>query len=283
MENALAKTDSIELVGNEQSQLKKVESVIEQTLGSIGQSLDSIGRSMFLVGESFQMIRDQKLWRSGYVNFEDYVKKRWNWTGAYASELITAYEIKMALPESVRDMLKNEGQANALRLARPEERADVLIEVSADGIITAKRIMEAIEMRDRVRIAKEYKKTGRLPPPPPPPPYGKKLEPPFRGLANEPVNENGVVFLFGLVAKDLGFTVKLVQAPFPDCWAERTVLKERETLVKIEFEFESRNFLYHGHDPNGCDIIVCWEDNWPDHPSHLEVIALKEAIKSLPS
>jgi hypothetical protein len=26
----------------------------------------------------------------------------------------------------------------------------------------------------------------------------------------------------------------------------------------VEFEFESRNFLKHKHDPNGCDVIVCW-------------------------
>jgi hypothetical protein len=267
MENELAKTDSIELVGNEQSQLKKVESVIEQTLGSIGQSLDSIGRSMFLIGESFKTIRDQKLWRSGYVNFEDYVHKRWNWTGAYASELITAYEIKMALPESLRDLLKNEGQANTLRRAPVEEREAIFNEVSSTGTVTAKRISEEIKRLH----------------PPPPPEYGPRIEPPFRGLAHEPTNENGVVFLFGLVAKELGFTVKLVQAPFPDCMAERTVAHNRVTPVKIEFEFESRNFLYHGHDPKGCEIIVCWEHNWDDCPSHLEVIALKEAIKSLSS
>jgi hypothetical protein len=45
--------------------------------------------------------------------------------------------------------------------------------------------------------------------------------------------------------------------------------------VKIEFEFESRNFLRHNHDPELCDVIVCWEDNWPDAP--LEVIELKRA------
>jgi hypothetical protein len=30
------------------------------------------------------------------------------------------------------------------------------------------------------------------------------------------------------------------------------------------------------HDPNGCDIIVCWEHNWPECP--LEVIELKKEI-----
>jgi hypothetical protein len=48
--------------------------------------------------------------------------------------------------------------------------------------------------------------------------------------------------------------------------------------VKIEFEYESRNFLRHMHDPNGCDLIVCWEHNWPECP--LEVIELKKAVSN---
>jgi hypothetical protein len=47
--------------------------------------------------------------------------------------------------------------------------------------------------------------------------------------------------------------------------------------VKIEFELESRNFLRHMHDPAKCDIIVCWEHNWPECP--LEVIELKKMVR----
>ena len=37
--------------------------------------------------------------------------------------------------------------------------------------------------------------------------------------------------------------------------------------------------MRHMHDPNGCDIIVCWEHNWPECP--LEVIELKKEIAKL--
>jgi hypothetical protein len=47
----------------------------------------------------------------------------------------------------------------------------------------------------------------------------------------------------------------------------------------VELEQESRNFLKHGHDPNGCDLIVCWEHNWDECP--LEVIELKSVIRKL--
>jgi hypothetical protein len=37
----------------------------------------------------------------------------------------------------------------------------------------------------------------------------------FRGLRHEPVNEQGVVLLFGMLAKELGYLVEAVQTEFP--------------------------------------------------------------------
>jgi hypothetical protein len=51
--------------------------------------------------------------------------------------------------------------------------------------------------------------------------------------------------------------------------------------VRIEFEFESKNFHEHGHPVDGCDLIVCWRHNWPDCPKHLEIVELARVIKSL--
>jgi len=111
------------------------------------------------------------------------------------------------------------------------------------------------------------------------PSYGNPID--FRGLRHEPVNEDGVVFLFGMVARELGYSVESVQAGFPDCEAKRQVSAGRWQRVLIEFEFESRNFRDHGHPPHGCDIIVCWRHNWPDCPSNLEVVELATVIQSL--
>lgn len=55
----------------------------------------------------------------------------------------------------------------------------------------------------------------------------------------------------------------------------------RHRRVRIEFEFESRNFRDHGHPSNGCDVIVCWRHNWPECPSNLEVVELSRVIQSL--
>lgn len=100
----------------------------------------------------------------------------------------------------------------------------------------------------------------------------------FRGLLHAPVNEQGVVFLFATLAAELGFLVESLTIGFPDCEAKRRTGKAWER-VRIEFEYESRNFREHRHDPNGCDLVVCWEHNWPDCP--LEVLELQTVVDRL--
>jgi hypothetical protein len=106
------------------------------------------------------------------------------------------------------------------------------------------------------------------------PVYGPAMVP--AALVHEPINEMGVVFLFGTVAERLGFMVTLVQAEFPDCEALRAVGVRRWQRVNIEFEYESKNFLRHGHDVSRCDMIVCWIHNWMECP--LEVVELREIV-----
>ena len=95
------------------------------------------------------------------------------------------------------------------------------------------------------------------------------------------MNEQGVVFLFGMVARELGYMVEAVQSGFPDCEAKRQIGRDKWQRVRIEFEFESRNFLDHGHQLSGCDVIVCWKHNWSECP--LEVVVLSTVIKTLAS
>jgi hypothetical protein len=108
--------------------------------------------------------------------------------------------------------------------------------------------------------------------------YGQPLH--FHALQHAPVNENGVLFLFGALAGDLGFVVETIASAFPDCTAKRRPRGAGDlwSRVRIEFEHQSRNFKAHGHDPQGCDLIVCWEHNWPECP--LEVIELKKVVAS---
>ena len=107
--------------------------------------------------------------------------------------------------------------------------------------------------------------------------YGPPLQLPE--LAHAPVNELGVVFVFGAMARRLGFIVHRLQAGFPDCIAMREMGPGQWQRVRIEFEYESRNFLKHRHRADRCDLIVCWRHNWKECP--LEVLELREEIAKI--
>ena len=84
---------------------------------------------------------------------------------------------------------------------------------------------------------------------------------------------NGRGFSVWSRGRKMGFVVTRLQQEFPDCEALRQVDRDRWQRVLIEFEYESRNFLAHEHSVDGCNMIVCWNHNWPECP--LEVLELK--------
>jgi hypothetical protein len=106
------------------------------------------------------------------------------------------------------------------------------------------------------------------------PVFGPPLLP--AALAHGPTNESGVVYLFGMLARQLGFVVTQIQTEFPDCEAMREVEPDRWQRVRIEFEYQSRNFLKHLHRAEDCDVIVCWIHNWLDCP--LDVVELRSVM-----
>ncbi len=109
--------------------------------------------------------------------------------------------------------------------------------------------------------------------------FGEPID--FRGLRFAPVNEQGVVYLFGMISHELGFLIESIRTECPDCEGKRCFDKEnnRWEHVRIEFEYRSSNFKEHGHDETKCDIIVCWIHDWDDCP--IEVLELKSTIQYL--
>jgi hypothetical protein len=115
----------------------------------------------------------------------------------------------------------------------------------------------------------------------PPQLFGAPID--FRGLRHAPINEQGIVYLFGMVSRELGFSVEALQQGFPDCEGKCLHDKRRQLWAKarMEFEFRASNFCEHNHKVSECDVIVCWENDWPDCP--LRVVELKSEIMRLPS
>jgi hypothetical protein len=107
--------------------------------------------------------------------------------------------------------------------------------------------------------------------------YGAPLTP--MGLVHAPTNELGVVYLFGMMSCHLGLVVTRLQPEFPDCEVMREVEGGRWQRLNAEFEQESRNFLIHKHDPNECDMLICWVHNWPECPEWIEVVELSREVR----
>lgn len=111
--------------------------------------------------------------------------------------------------------------------------------------------------------------------------FGEPID--FRGLRFAPVNEQGVVYLFGMISHELGYLIESVRTSFPDCEGKRCFDKQNNQWehITIEFEYRSSHFKDHGHDPDQCDVVVCWIHDWDDCP--VEVLELRDAIRYLSS
>ena len=94
--------------------------------------------------------------------------------------------------------------------------------------------------------------------------------------------EEFVRHIFSTFAQDLGFEIINIQKSFPDCTAiDRRNGEQIKTF--IEFEYEAKNFVMHGHaeqmDEGEKYIVVCWAGQGIDQlPANVEVIVLSDPI-----
>lgn len=79
----------------------------------------------------------------------------------------------------------------------------------------------------------------------------------------EPKNEQGVVLVFQQLCESMGLEILSIQAGYPDALIFD---KANQTKIRIEFEYESKNFIIHKHDPKGTDWIICWKKNKGKYP-----------------
>jgi len=116
----------------------------------------------------------------------------------------------------------------------------------------------------------------RLPGNPDYPLFGAPLRTPAMRYA--PLNELGVIYLFGIMANDLGFAIEAIALGFPDCEAKRLTDPRRGVWrhVRIEFEFRSSGFRSHSAEADKCDLLVCWQHDWPGCP--IDVLELKDLV-----
>jgi hypothetical protein len=102
------------------------------------------------------------------------------------------------------------------------------------------------------------------------------------GLIFGPVNEQGVIFLFSKLQKELGIIIESIQTGFPDARG-RIKTKRGWQEIWIEFEYRASSYLTHGHPttPGYCDYIICWENDWRKPPEHITILELKSELSKL--
>jgi hypothetical protein len=73
------------------------------------------------------------------------------------------------------------------------------------------------------------------------------------------ITEGMVIHLAGFLTPLFGWKMVKVQPDiFPDAIYQDLATN---SVIKVEFEKRTRDFVGHGHPPDGCDLILCWEDN----------------------
>lgn len=82
-------------------------------------------------------------------------------------------------------------------------------------------------------------------------------------------NEQRVVVSFAQQGPEHGFYFETIQIAFPDA-----IIWHKGIRYRVEFEYQAKSFLHHQHDLRGCDLIICWYNDYPD--SILPVLALSD-------
>jgi hypothetical protein len=179
---------------------------------------------------------------------------------------------------------------SAMRLAgsivhlKPDELSRYLA-----AVLREKSSEMSDDLRGKLRQLVTTEETAAKPPPQQPRPasrpsdiVGEPIN--YRGIIYAPLNEAGVILLFSRMMEDLGIIYESSPAMFPDMIGRIKTVRGFER-VRIEFEFVSSNFFLHKHDPTGCDMIVCWENDLSANraeqleQSGVKILALSEIIE----
>lgn len=119
------------------------------------------GRIAFqAVGNALMTIRDQRLYRLDYDDFDSYCQQRWGFTRQRAHQLIEGATVAGNLSTGVDTPLpQNEAQTRELTTLNPDEQRivwQVVADTAPDGAITAQHV------RSVVNVLKDIQATGAI-------------------------------------------------------------------------------------------------------------------------
>jgi hypothetical protein len=107
------------------------------------------GQQTFVeVGIALTEIRDARLYKSDYSTFEEYCRKKWNFTRQYVNQIIAGTAAIKLLPAGLETIVSNISQARELVKVSKEKRVEVLHKASAQ----AKAVSRPVTARD-IKVA----------------------------------------------------------------------------------------------------------------------------------
>src|SRR5258706_2029979 len=92
---------------------------------------------------------------------------------------------------------------------------------------------------------------------------------------NIPKNEQETIILFERLSEVVGYQIVYLGTRFPD---GRIKSIKSGAEITVEFEYKSSNYLKHKHPFDGCDLVVCWDDDLFSQLS-IPVLSLSRYIK----
>ncbi|MCM8826886.1 MAG: hypothetical protein NC904_05135 [Candidatus Omnitrophica bacterium] len=215
------------------------------------------------------------------------VLKGWGGDKHYVKKLIFCYFSEEILPlfktkhaEGFVEMLlggeKYKDKANSYGMSYDDLTVGQKYEILMESLINIKKNLSDFKNLDNALFVKALYEIY----PPSEQVTSDKFSQPLSAVRMlfSPDNEMGVVALFSMYHRELGFPYILrIQSAFPDA----TVIDDRGEIRNIEFKLFASSFRTSGYDPNRCDYIVCWYDDLPeDDDLKSKVLCLQEKLGS---
>jgi len=146
-----------ELMEENESGTQGMERVVAEELERYERIIQERLQAFFEIGIALQTIRDKRLYRLQFENFDDYCALRWEFTRSRAGQLIRSGQVNENLRQLTDGSEKvplpqNESQARILSRYEPGEQLEIwkfALDTAPNGRMTAAHLQKCAAERER--------------------------------------------------------------------------------------------------------------------------------------
>ncbi|WP_433713430.1 hypothetical protein ACQP2U_03905 [Nocardia sp. CA-084685] len=184
-------------------------------------SIDGLRVAFWSAGRALQIVRDGRLYRDRYANFDEYVEQRWDMQRSYAHKLIRAWPLAAKLHPVAPAI--NEGQVRELLPVAAQHGDDAAVTVyttiaaAEDMKVTAGKLREAVAL-----LPERFDKDEVV----------ELLQAWLRGDLRERSNERAVDLFAAVESRFAALTRRVVKSSNNDPAAAREFAAKLRTLAE---------------------------------------------------